>query len=109
MEHPHEPALVAIEEFFKRELPELSVFRNPEPEPFPVGGTLRLDRGRTPEHLIKIERWVLEDFSSSEVVEQLRALRLIERLRTTSGEKCWVKVDESSGRIMVSVSDWTDR
>jgi hypothetical protein len=90
MDNPHEAKLIQLEKLLKEELPEFSVNRDPNWN-IDVGGTFRLDRGKTPEHLIKLDDDVLDDHSPDGIMQQLRAQRLAQKLKNSSKQKVWVK------------------
>lgn len=104
MDNPHEAKLIQLERMLKEELPEFSVNRDPSWN-IDVGGTFRLDRGKTPEHLIKLDDDVLDDYSPDEIMQQLRAQRFAQGLKNSSKQKVWVKPVQG-GRIRVQFENW---
>jgi hypothetical protein len=104
MDNPHDARLIQLEKMLKEELPEFSVNRDPNWN-IDVGGTFRLDRGKTPEHLIKLDDDVLDDYSPVEIMRQLRAQRLAQGLKNSSKQKVWIKPVQGGG-IRVQFENW---
>jgi hypothetical protein len=104
MNNPHDAKLFELEKILPADLPEFSVNRDPNWK-IDVGGTFRLDKGSTPEHLIKLDDDVLDDHSPDEIIRQLRAQKLAQRLKNSSKQKVWVKPGQGGG-ILVQFENW---
>jgi hypothetical protein len=105
MANPYDAKLIPLGLFLKGELPEFSVNRDPDWK-IDTGGTFRLDKDKTPEHLIKIDSDVLDDHSSDEIARQFREQNLAVRLKhSLKKQKVWVKPVRGGG-IRLHFEDW---